>query len=253
MAVEELPLTLFFEDLRKRLILAGACWLAAFLACYAIAERLFGYVAQPLKAILPQKSSLVFLTPVEPFFAYLKVAAMAGLLLCLPVILWQLWGVVARALKIAGQGFGLAFVLSGCLCFYTGAYLGFTYIFPLIFSVLIHFGIDSGSVNAMLSMDAYLSLTLMLLLAFGLVFELPIVLTLLARLGLADHRWLRKNRKYMLIVAFLFGALFTPGPDVLSQCALAIPFVILYEVGILGARLWGRKHDEVAVPAQSGV
>ncbi|WP_305044547.1 twin-arginine translocase subunit TatC [Geoalkalibacter sp.] len=242
MAAEELPLTLFFEDLRKRLILAGTCWLAAFLACYAVAERLFGYIAHPLKAILPQKSSLVFLTAVEPFFTYLKVAAMAGLLLCLPLILWQLWGLAARALNIAEQGLGLAFVLSGCLCFYSGAYLGFTYVFPLIFSVLIDFGIGSGSAQAMLSMDAYLSLTLMLLLAFGLVFELPILLTLLARLGLVDHRWLRKHRKYMLIVAFLFGALFTPGPDVLSQCALAIPFVVLYEVGILGARALGRSR-----------
>lgn len=252
MTAEELPLTLFFEDLRKRLILVGACWLAAFLACYTVAERLFGCIAQPLKAILPPKSSLVFLTAVEPFFTYLKVAAMAGFLLCLPVILWQLWGLVSRALNVGRQGLGLAFVFSGCLCFCGGAYLGFTYVFPLIFSVLINFGVGSGSADAMLSMDAYLSLALMLLLAFGLVFELPIVLTLLARLGLIDHHRLRKNRKYMLIVAFLFGALFTPGPDVLSQCALAIPFVILYEVGILGARLWGRRDEEAALPAKAG-
>jgi sec-independent protein translocase protein TatC len=194
----------------------------------------------------PEGSSLVFLTATEPFFTYLKIAAMAALVVSLPVILWQVWAFVAPGLHTHEKRFGVAFVASSCLFFSAGTYFGFTFIFPLILSVLIQFGLGAGGVSAMLSMDAYLSLALHLLLAFGAVFELPVVIVLLARLGVVDHLWLRQNRKYMVIVAFVFGAIFTPGPDVFSQCALAIPFVILYEVGIVGARIFGRKIEAKA-------
>jgi sec-independent protein translocase protein TatC len=93
----------------------------------------------------------------------------------------------------------------------------------------------------MLSMGDYLSLALKMILAFGLVFELPVLMIVLTRLGVADSHWFASKRKYMLIVAFVFGALITPGPDVLSQCSIAIPFVILYEVGILGGRFARKK------------
>lgn len=252
---EQLPLTLHLEELRKRLMIAGAAWLLAFFACYSFAEPLFSFLSQPLQATLPEGSSLVFLTATEPFFTYLKIAAMAALVVSLPVILWQIWAFVAPGLHVHEKRFGIAFVVASCLCFSAGAGFGFTWLFPLILSVLIKFGIGAGGVNAMLSMDAYLSLALHLLLAFGLVFELPVVIVLLARLGVVDHLWLRHHRKYMVIVAFVFGAIFTPGPDVFSQCALAIPFVILYEVGILGARIFGRKKAaaQESVPLLPGV
>lgn len=168
------------------------------------------------------------------------------------MILWQVWAFAAPGLHAHEKRFGIAFDVSGCCCFSAGTWFGFTYLFPLILSVLIQFGLGEGGVSAMLSMDACLSLALHLLLAFGAVFELPVVLVLLARLGVVDHLWLRQNRKYMVIVAFVFGALFTPGPDVFSQCALAIPFVILYEVGILGARFFGRKRGAGPKPGQQG-
>lgn len=235
---------LHLEELRKRLMIAGGSWLVAFFACYSVAEQLFGYISEPLRQVLPENSSLVFLTATEPFFTYLKVAAMAALIVALPVILWQAWAFVAPALYAHEKRFGVAFVVSSCLCFSAGTYFGFTFIFPLILSVLIKFGVGADGISAMLSMDAYLSLSLHLLLAFGMIFELPIIIVLLARLGVIDHLWLRQHRKYMVIVAFVFGAIFTPGPDVFSQCALAIPFVILYEVGIVGARIFGRGKTE---------
>jgi len=241
MVNEEIPLLAHLEELRKRLIIAGASWLLAFFACYAFAEALFHYVSEPLRKALPENSSLVFLTTTEPFFTYLKISAMAALIVSLPVLLWQAWAFVAPALHAHEKRFGVAFVISSCLCFSAGVYFGFTFIFPLIFSVLIEFGIGTGGVSAMLSMDSYLSLALRLLVAFGLVFELPVLLVLLSRLGIVDAGWLRDNRKYMVIVAFVFGAVLTPGPDVFSQCSLAIPFVILYEVGIIGAHLFGKK------------
>jgi sec-independent protein translocase protein TatC len=248
---EPIPFTLHLEDLRKRLIIAGGSWIVAFFACYSFAEQLFLYLSAPLRAVLPEKSSLVFLNATEPFFTYLKIAAMAALIVSLPVILWQVWTFVAPALHAPEKKIGVAFVASSCFCFTAGIYFGFTFIFPLILSVLIQFGLGADGVSAMLSMDSYLSLALHLLLAFGMIFELPVVIVLLARLGVVDHLWLRQHRKYMMIVAFVFGAIFTPGPDVFSQFALAVPFLILYEVGIIGARLFGKEKIKASSPTAS--
>jgi sec-independent protein translocase protein TatC len=240
MVDEPTPFTLHLQELRKRLIIAGGSWLLAFFVCYSFAETLFLYISEPLREVLPEGSSLVFLTATEPFFTYLKIAAMAALVVSLPVILWQVWAFAALVLHTHEKKFGVALVASSCLFFSAGTYLGFTFIFPLILSVLIQFGLGANGVSARLSMDGYLSLALHLLLAFGIVFELPVVIGLLARMGVVDHLWLRQNRKYMVIVAFVFGAIFTPGPDAFSQCALAIPFLILYEVGIVSARIFGK-------------
>jgi sec-independent protein translocase protein TatC len=248
MADQPIPFTLHLEELRKRLMIAGGSWLLAFFACYGFAEQLFLYLSAPLRAVLPENSSLVFLNAIEPFFTYLKIAAMAALIVSLPVILWQVWAFVAPGLHPHERKYGVAFVVSSCLFFSAGTCFGFTFIFPLILSVLIQFGLGADGVSAMLSMDSYLSLALHLLLAFGMVFELPVVLVLLARLGVVDHLWLRQNRRYMVIVAFVFGAIFTPGPDVLSRFALAIPFMILYEVGILGTRVFGKEKEPATNP-----
>jgi len=246
---EQLPFTTHLVELRKRLIIAGGTWLVAFLACYAFAEHLFRYISEPVRAALPAGSSLVFITATEPFFTYMKIAALAALIVSLPVILWQIWAFVAPGLYAHEKRFAVSFVTASCLCFGAGAYFGFTYIFPTIFAMLIKFGIGGTDVSAMLSMGAYLSLAALMLLAFGLIAEIPIVILILARMGVIDHLWLKRNRKYMVIVAFVFAAIITPGPDVISQVSLAIPFIILYEVGIVLARLFGKKKaaDETAV------
>jgi sec-independent protein translocase protein TatC len=239
------------EQVRRRLMIAGVAWLIAFAGCYAQAERIYRWLARPLQANLPKGSSLIFVNAIEPFFAYLKMSAIAALVLALPVILWQLWGLFAPLHQVGNHLFAGLFVTVAYASFLAGAFLGFTYVFPLIFQVLIQMGTSAEGVgvNAMLSMDSYLSLALTMLLAFGAVCELPLAIVLLARFGLVDHHWLRRNRKYMLIVAFAFGAVITPGPDVLSQASIAIPFLILYEVGIVGARLLGRKPASDSGPA----
>ncbi len=246
MAEATIPLMTRLDDLRRRLIIAGAAWLIAFCACYSAAEQIFRWVAGPVRTALPQGVKLIFLTATEPFFTYLKVSAVAALIVALPVILWQLWCLSTPALYSRNKIFALSFVCLAYVCFLAGAYLGFSYVFPLIFNVLVDMGMSTGGIDAMLSMDAYLGLALTMLIAFGAVFELPLVITLLARVGLVDHLWLRRNRKYMVIVAFVFGGVITPGPDVISQSSIAIPFVILYEVGIVGARLFGRKRQAEA-------
>jgi sec-independent protein translocase protein TatC len=243
MANDALPFTEHLEELRKRLMIAAGTWLAAFVGCYSFAEKIFHFVAEPVRVALPAGSSLVFINATEPFFTYMKVAAMSGLLVSLPVILWQLWAFVAPGLYGHEKRFALPFVLISCLCFGLGTYFGFTYVFPTIFTFLISFGTDTGEINAMLSMGQYLTLSFRLLSAFGLVFELPVVIFFLARMGVVDHKWLSKNRKYAILVAFVVGAILTP-PDVFSQAAIAGPFILLYEIGILVARLFGKKKPK---------
>jgi sec-independent protein translocase protein TatC len=248
---EELPLTSHLEELRKRLMIAAGAWLVAFLACYSYAEQLFQLVAEPVRSVLPEGSSLVFIQATEPFFTLLKVAALAGLVVAFPIIVWQVWAFVAPGLYPNEKRFAFPFVLFSSLCFGSGAYFGFTLVFPMVFSFLVTYGTGVGGVNAMLSMGAYLTLAMRLLVAFGLVFELPIVIFFLARMGVIDHRWLAKNRKYAVLVAFIVGAVLTP-PDIFSQASIAVPFILLYEVGILVARLFGKpKRDSAEDEAET--
>lgn len=240
-ADEQLPFTSHLEELRKRLIISAVSWFVCFLASYSQAEYLFQFIARPVRKALPKGSSLVFITPVEPFFTYLKIAAIAGFILALPIILWQAWSFIAPGLYAREKRFAVPFVLASCLCFAAGTFFGFTFVYPKVFTFLIWFGTNTGDINAMLSMGSYLSLSIKLLTAFGVVFELPIVIFFLARMGIVDHKWLAKNRKYMLVVAFIVGAVLTP-PDVFSQCAVAFPFIALYEVGVLVARIFGKKR-----------
>lgn len=244
MSNDQMPLTTHLEELRRKLIIAGISWLVAFLACYTYAELLFDLIANPVRQALPEGTSLVFITATEPFFTYLKIGALAGLLVSMPVIFWQIWSFIAPGLYKNEKRYILPFVLASTLCFAVGAFFGYSFVFPMAFKVLIEFGTGSGELNAMLSMGSYLSLSSKLLLAFGLVFELPVVIFFLARLGIVDHKMLARNRKFALLAAFLIGAMLTP-PDVFSQTALAVPFVILYEVGIIVARLFGKRRKTV--------
>jgi sec-independent protein translocase protein TatC len=242
MSDDRMPLTSHLEELRRKLIIAGVSWLVAFLACYSFAEPLFDLIATPVRAALPKGTSLVFITATEPFFTYLKIGALAGLLVSMPVIFWQIWSFVAPGLYQHEKRYIFPFVLASTLCFATGAFFGYQYVFPMAFKVLIEFGTGSGELNAMLSMGSYLSLSSKLLLAFGLVFELPVVIFFLARMGIIDHKMLARNRKFALLAAFLTGAILTP-PDVFSQTALAVPFIVLYEIGIIVARIFGKRRE----------
>lgn len=242
MTEPEQPFFSHMQELRRRLIIGVVAWLIAFMACYNYAELLFQFIAEPVRQALPDGSSLVFIHATEPFFTYLKVAAVAGLLVSLPVLLWQLWMFVAPALYPGEKRLAVPFVLSSCLCFAAGTYFGFTFVFPVIFTFLINYGIGVSDVKAMLSIGGYLSMSTRLLLAFGLVFELPIVIFFLARLGIVDYHWLARNRRYAFLLAFVVGAMLTP-PDLFSQVSIALPFIVLYEVGVWVARFFGKKKE----------
>jgi len=235
-----MPLGNHLEELRKRLMMASGAWLIAFLGCYSVAEQLFERISEPVRSALPEGSSLVFISATEPFFTLLKVAALAGLVVAFPIIIWQVWGFIAPGLYPGEKRLALPFVICSSLCFGCGTYFGFTLVFPMVFSFLVEYGTNVGGINAMLSMGAYLTLASRLLIAFGLVFELPIVIFFLARMGIVDYKFLARNRKFALLLAFILGAVLTP-PDLFSQTSIALPFIILYEVGIIVARLFGKK------------
>lgn len=240
------------EELRRRLIYALLAWAAGFAACYAWTEQLFDRLSQPVYATLPEGSSMVFIDATEPFFTYLKVAALAGFLVALPIILWQVWCFIAPGLYRHEKILAIPFVLCGCLCFGFGAWFGFTYVFPQVFKFLIQFGTRTGSIEATLSMGRYLSLSTRLLIAFGLVFEMPIISFFLARLGMINGQMLAKYRRYSIVFAFVFGATLTP-PDLFSQIAIGASFVVLYEVSIIVARISYRKRslEEEEEPASA--
>ncbi|MGK2907801.1 MAG: twin-arginine translocase subunit TatC [Desulfuromonadales bacterium] len=247
MSDDRMPLTTHLEELRRKLIISGVSWLVAFLACYTYAEQLFNLIAGPVRLALPEGTALVFITATEPFFTYLKISALAALLVSMPVIFWQIWSFIAPGLYRNEKRYVFPFVLASCFCFAAGTFFGFSFVFPMVFKVLIEFGTGDGQLSAMLSMGSYLSLSSKLLLAFGLVFELPVVIFFLARMGIVDHKMLARNRKFALLAAFVIGAILTP-PDVFSQTALAVPFIILYEIGIIVARLFGKRRK----PEQNG-
>lgn len=230
----------FLARLRRSLLIAGSCWLVSFLVMLGASSRLFHWVSGPVRQALPADRTLVFLSAAEPILAYLTLAAVAALTVSLPAVLWQVWRLAAPLSCRQTIGSGVVFVLVGYLCFLSGAWLGFDQVFPAIIRVLLQMGGGGADLDAMLSMGSYLGLALKMMLAFGLVSELPVVMILLSRLGVVDRRWFAAKRRHMIVVAFVFGAIITPGPDVLSQCSIAVPFVVLYEVGILGCGIFGR-------------
>jgi sec-independent protein translocase protein TatC len=233
------------EELRKRIVRAFWAWFIAFMACYNYAEQMYLLISKPLRDALPAGTKLVFLTATEPFFAYLKIGAFAGLLVALPVIFWQLWGFIAPGLYAHEKRYVIPFVVLSSGCFIAGTVFGFVVAFPLMFGFLVEAGTAGGEVVPMLSMGSYLSLASQMLLAFGITFELPIVIFFLGRMGVVDYAFLSRNRKYALLICFILGAIFSP-PDVVSQTVLAVPMFLLYEVGIWLTFFFGKKK---AVPS----
>jgi len=228
------------EELRKRIVRAGIAWLVAFMVCYNYAEQMYLLISRPLREALPPGTKLVFISATEPFFAYLKIGAFAALLVSLPYIFLQVWGFIAPGLYSHEKRYVIPFVVLSSGCFIAGTLFGFFVAFPLMFGFLVEAGTAGGEVVPMLSMGSYLSLASQMLLAFGITFELPIVIFFLARMGVVGYDFLARNRKYALLICFILGAIFSP-PDVVSQTVLAVPMFILYELGIWLAFFFGKK------------
>ena len=241
---KKLPLTTHLQELRKRLILSFIAVGAGFVLCYAFAESIFDILAAPLIKMMPAGGSLIFVSVAEAFFTYMKVAFIAGLILTSPFVLYQIWAFVAPGLYRHEKRYVVPFVLAGSFFFALGIFFGYFVALPVGFKFLLGFATDF--IKPMPSMKEYLSFSIKFLLAFGLVFEFPVVLVLLARIGVVDARTLAKQRKYAILLIFVFAAVMTP-PDLISQVLMALPLMGLYELSILLSKIFGKKSP----PAQS--
>ncbi len=238
---DKLPFLEHLEELRKRLIVCAVAVLIGFCIAYGFKEVLFEILTQPLIEAMETGEKLVFTGIAEAFFTYLKVAFLAGLMLAAPVILYEFWMFVAPGLYVHEKHVMLPIVFLSSFFFIGGALFGYFIVFPLGFKFFLAFA--SETIRPLPSMREYLSFSSSMLLAFGAVFELPLILVFLVRLGVITINYLKKNRKYAILVIFIVAAILTP-PDVISQIMMAIPLMILYELSIIGAKIFGKKKSE---------
>jgi len=228
------------EELRKRLVRCAIVVGIGFAIAYFFSERLFQILIAPLKAVMPEGDQLIFTNLPEMFFAYLKVAFITGILAAAPIIFYELWMFVAPGLYRKEKRYVIPFVTASTILFVGGALFGYFVVFPFGFKFFI--GFSNEYVKALPSVKQYFSFALKLLFAFGLVFELPVVIFFLTKMRIVTPELLRKKRKYAILLTFVLAAILTP-PDVITQCMMAGPLIILYEIGII-VSLFARKKKE---------
>jgi sec-independent protein translocase protein TatC len=241
---KKLPLTAHLQELRKRLIISFIAIGIGFVICYAFADSLFEILAKPLIKIMPAGGSLIFTSVAEAFFTYMKIGFIAGVILASPFILYQIWAFIAPGLYRHEKGYIIPFVLGGSLFFTLGVLFGYFIAIPVGFRFLLGYATDF--IKPMPSMKEYLTFSIKFLLAFGLVFEFPVVLVLLARIGIVDSKMLAKQRRYAILLVFILAAVVTPSPDLLTQVLTAIPLIGLYELSILLSRIFGKKKKKAS-------
>ena len=186
------------------------------------------------------KTELVFTTPTEAFWTYMKVAMIMGLFIAMPIILWNVWAFVAPGLHKHERKYAAPFVIIGSLLFIGGGAFAMLVVVPFAISFLVSFGQDQG-LRPMITISSYSDFILKFTLAFGVVFEMPVVITLLSMLGVVTPQFLSKNRKYAILINFVIAAVLTPTPDIVNQSLMAGPLIVLYEVGIICSRVVARK------------
>lgn len=249
LAGTEQPFVQHLVELRDRLIrmLLAIGAVAAALALYPGPGRLYDLLAAPLIATLPTGATLIATSVVSPFMVPLKILLMAAFLIALPVVLYQLWAFVAPGLYSHEKKLVLPLVVSSTVLFFIGVAFSYFFVFGQVFKFIQ--GFAPKSITAAPDIEAYLTFVLTMFLAFGLAFEVPVAVVVLARLGVVSVQKLKDFRGYFWVLAFVIAAIVTP-PDVVSQLALAIPMCLLYEVGIWASRLF-IKHTQ-APDAEAG-
>ncbi|PIW28446.1 MAG: twin-arginine translocase subunit TatC [Rhodospirillales bacterium CG15_BIG_FIL_POST_REV_8_21_14_020_66_15] len=246
----KMPLLEHLLELRQRLIYCFVALIVLFFVAYGFSEHIYAFLVQPLADIMHQSGGqrrLIYTALHEAFFTYLKVSFFAALFVSFPFIAMQFWAFVAPGLYKHEKRALLPFLAATPVLFFLGGALVYYFIFPMAWKFFLGFesaGVD-GSLPIQLEakVDQYLSLVMQLIFAFGLCFELPVVITLLARIGIVSSKGLREKRKYAVVIAFVAAAILTP-PDVISQIGLAVPTILLYEISIWCARLMERKRGD---------
>ncbi len=220
------------EELRKRIVYSMLAVIAGFFVCWFYASRLVGIMQRPIVDVLhkyglPEK--LVYLNPVDPFNLYLKVAAVAGLFLASPFVLYQLWLFIAPGLYRKEKRYVLPFMLSSVSLFLAGGYFGYRVVYPQALTFLIDFG---KQFQPMITIEEYTQLFVTIILGMGAIFEMPIVVFFLALMGIVSAGWMWRNIRYSILGIFIVAAIITPTPDIVNMCIFAAPMVGLYVLSI---------------------
>jgi sec-independent protein translocase protein TatC len=252
---KKMPLLDHLIELRQRLLYSVVALLVVFVVCFYFAQPIFAYLAQPLADVMLEhgiaehQRRLIFTALTEVFFTYVKVAFFAAAFICFPVFLTQFWLFVAPGLYKHEKSALAPFLVATPVLFFMGGALVYYVIFPFAATFFIGFEVPATENSLPIQLEPkvneYLSLLMQLIFAFGLCFQLPVVMTLLARVGLATSKGMAAKRKYAIVGVFIVAAIFTP-PDPLSQISLAVPIIILYEISILMAKMVEKKRAEAA-------
>lgn len=240
-------------ELRDRLLRAILAVLVVFLCLFPWAKDLYTLLAQPLLAVLPQGGQMIATDVVGVFLVPVKVALLVAFVIALPYVLYQIWAFVAPGLYAHEKRLVMPLIITSSLLFVAGMAFAYFLVFPMVFKFMA--SIAPEGVAWMTDIDKYLSFALTLFLAFGVTFEVPVAVVLLVRMGVVSVDKLREIRPYVIVGAFVIGAVFTP-PDVISQLMLAFPLWLLYELGIVVAGFLSKPKpaaDENRAPGDAGI
>lgn len=216
------------EELRRRLGISLAAWLAAAGVSLTQVERIVGWLQHPVRHLVPQ---FAFFSPTEPIVAYAKVVALSGLILAMPVLLAQVWGFIRPGLTPSERSRGVWFVWWASLHFLAGVVFAYALLVPSSLRFLL--GVGAGRLMPVISIGRYLSFVTTLCFWGGVIFELPVLVVLLAKVGIVTPAWLRQQRPYAILVLTIIAALVTPTTDMVSLLLMTVPMIVLYELSII--------------------
>lgn len=220
-------------ELRDRLLRCVIALLLVFICLFPWARELYNFLAQPMLASLPQGGQLIATEVTAPFFVPIKVTMMAALVIALPYLLYQIWAFVAPGLYAHEKKLVVPLIVTSTLLFLCGMAFAYFLVFPVVFHFMV--SVAPQGVAVMTDIGKYLDFVLTLFIAFGVTFEVPVAVVILVKMGMVSVAKLKEIRPYVIVGAFVIGAIFTP-PDVVSQIMLALPLWILYEIGIIVAQ-----------------